>query len=89
MNYGRLHRRPVALKGCHSPGRRANDETCLPADRVCGVAAHARSTVEPHTTLMAGTCPGHVRSHNSLIHGGGMNFGCPLDMSIVHSLLWI
>jgi len=38
---------------------------------------------------MAGTCPGHVRAHNSDSHGGGMNFGMPLDMSIDHSVEWI
>ena len=47
----------------------------------------ALALVEPHTTPMAGTCPGHVRAQRSVIHGGGMNVGFPVDMSIVHSEL--
>jgi hypothetical protein len=86
---GRLHRRPVALTGCHAGGRTANGTTCLRPDHRRSVAAHARSTVEPHTIPVAGTCPGHVRAHRSAIHGGGMNFGIPVVMSIVHSELWI
>jgi hypothetical protein len=43
--------------------------------------------MEPQTSRMAGDCPDHVRAHKSLIHGGGMNFGMPVDMSIVHSVL--
>src|SRR3954453_15789885 len=87
LNDRLLHHRPGPLTGCHTAGPSANDEACLRPTQRRGVAAHARSTVEPQTTRMAGTCPGHVRAHNSDSHGGGMNFGIPVDMSIVHSVL--
>lgn len=65
-----LHRRPVALKGCHTiaGAARQNSAPCIPRRRR-GPATHARSTVEP---LRSHPCGGWWAGSES---GVGGEFG--------------